>query len=184
MLINCVAYRDGSKVADISPEDISDWLVKPGCFVWVALRDATDAELAQMQEEFGLHELAVEDARHGHQRPKLEEYGQTLFVVLQLLEADKGELHIGELAIFVGLLGAALWGLRHLRTRRYRLGLLACAGALVAAPGILVAAGLDWPGIGQRAIVLVGVALGWLLVSELERFRATRARRTPARAPG
>ena len=103
MLINCVAYRDGSKVADISPEDISDWLVKPGCFVWVALRDATDAELAQMQEEFGLHELAVEDARHGHQRPKLEEYGQTLFVVLQLLEADKGELHIGELAIFVGL---------------------------------------------------------------------------------
>ena len=103
MLINCVAYRDGNKVADISPEDISDWLVKPGCFVWVALRDATDAELAQMQEEFGLHELAVEDARHGHQRPKLEEYGQTLFVVLQLLEADKGELHIGELAIFVGL---------------------------------------------------------------------------------
>ena len=103
MLINCVAYRDGNKVADISPEDISDWLVKPGCFVWVALRDATDAELAQMQEEFGLHELAVEDARHGHQRPKLEEYGQTLFVVLQLLEADKGELQIGELAIFVGL---------------------------------------------------------------------------------
>ena len=96
-----------------------------------------------------------------------------------------GRLHdLGTLAIFVGLLGAALWGLRHLRTRRYRLGLLACAGALVAAPGILVAAGLDWPGIGQRAIVLVGVALGWLLVSELERFRATRARRTPARATG
>ena len=103
MLINCVAYRDGLKEADISPDDISGWLVKPGCFVWVALRDATDTELAQMQQQFDLHELAVEDAHHGHQRPKLEEYGQTLFVVLQLLEAGKGEVHIGELAIFVGL---------------------------------------------------------------------------------
>jgi len=103
MLINCVAYRDGLKQADISPDDISDWLVKPGCFVWVALRDATDTELSQMQQEFELHELAVEDAHHGHQRPKLEEYGQTLFVVLQLLEVDKGQVNIGELAIFVGL---------------------------------------------------------------------------------
>ena len=102
MLINCVAYQDGHKLADIRPEAISDWLVKPGCFVWVALRDASHAELAQLQQEFGLHELAVEDAHHGHQRPKLEEYGQTLFVVLQLLEIDKGEVHIGELAIFVG----------------------------------------------------------------------------------
>lgn len=92
-----------------------------------------------------------------------------------------GRLHDqGTLAIFAGLLGAALWGLRSLRTRRYRLGLVSCAGALVAAPAILVAAGLDWPGIGQRAIVLVGVAFGWLLISEL----AIRARRTPAPAPG
>ena len=102
MLINCVAYQDGHKLADIAPDDISDWLVKPGCFVWVALRDGTDAELAQLQEEFGLHELAVEDARHGHQRPKLEEYGSTLFAVLQLLEMEHGEVNIGEVAIFVG----------------------------------------------------------------------------------
>ena len=102
MLINCVAYQDGHKLADIAPEDISDWLVKPGCFVWVALRDGTDAELAQLQQEFGLHELAVEDARHGHQRPKLEEYGNTLFVVLQLLEMERGEVNVGEVAIFVG----------------------------------------------------------------------------------
>ena len=102
MLINCVAYQDGHKLADIAPEDISDWLVKPGCFVWVALRDGTDAELAQLQQEFGLHELAVEDARHGHQRPKLEDYGSTLFVVLQLLEMERGEVNIGEVAVFVG----------------------------------------------------------------------------------
>lgn len=102
MLINCVAYEDGRKLADITVEDISDYLVRPGCFVWVALRDATDDELAQMQVEFGLHELAVEDARHGHQRPKLEEYGGTLFVVMHLLEPEHGELHIGEVDIFVG----------------------------------------------------------------------------------
>lgn len=102
MLINCVAYQDGRKLADVATEDISEWVKRPDCFVWVALRDATDLELRQMQEEFGLHELAVEDARNGHQRPKIEEYGDTLFVVMKLLEMQKGEVHLGEVAIFVG----------------------------------------------------------------------------------
>jgi magnesium transporter len=102
MLINCVAYEAGRKIADVPIESISDWLHRAGCFVWVALRDATDAELAQMQEEFDLHPLAVEDARHGHQRPKIEEYGDMLFVVLQLIEQLQGETQIGEVAIFVG----------------------------------------------------------------------------------
>ena len=102
MLINCVAYQDGRKLADIPVEDIDGWLLKPNCFVWVALRDATDEELRQMQEEFDLHELAVEDARHGHQRPKIEEYGDTLFVVMKLPEMRDGELDNGEVAIFVG----------------------------------------------------------------------------------
>ena len=74
MLINCVAYHDGNKLADIPVADISDYLAKPGCFVWVALRDASDDELAVMQDEFDLHDLAVEDALHGQQRPKIEEY--------------------------------------------------------------------------------------------------------------
>ncbi len=103
MLINCVAYQDGRKQADIQVEDIGDWVRRPDCFVWVALRDATSAELAQMQREFGLHELAVEDARNGHQRPKLEEYGDTLFMVMHLLEMDVDrQFRIGEVAIFVG----------------------------------------------------------------------------------
>ena len=72
MLINCVAYQEGRKLADIDKREISDYLARPGCFVWVALRDATDEELVEMQEEFDLHALAVEDARHGHQRPKIE----------------------------------------------------------------------------------------------------------------
>jgi magnesium transporter len=102
MLINCVAYQEGSKLTDISIEQISDYLARPGCFVWVALRDATEAELATMQEEFGLHDLAVEDARHGHQRPKIEEYGDTLFVAMHLLEIAADEINVGEVDVFVG----------------------------------------------------------------------------------
>jgi magnesium transporter len=103
MLINCVAYRAGTKVADITVDQISDHLAMPGTFVWVALRDADDAELALMQHEFDLHDLSVEDARHGHQRPKIEEYGRTLFTVLHLIEyTPTDELRQGEVSVFTG----------------------------------------------------------------------------------
>jgi magnesium transporter len=102
MLINCVAYQEGKKLSDIPVEDISEYLKLPNCFVWVALRDASPPELTQMQEEFGLHELAVEDAMRGHQRPKIEEYGESLFVVVHTIEMRDGELAVGELAVFVG----------------------------------------------------------------------------------
>ena len=103
MLINCVAYKDGAKLADCPIDDISDYLLQPGCFVWVALKDATPDELLKMQEEFGLHDLAIEDARHGHQRPKIEEYDDTLFAVLHTVEVGPtDELVTGEVDIFVG----------------------------------------------------------------------------------
>ena len=102
VLINCVAYGNGKRMSEIPVEDISDYIAKPDCFVWVALRDATPHELDQMQEEFGLHELAVEDARHGHQRPKIEGYDDSLFAVLHLLDYVAGELRKGEVSIFVG----------------------------------------------------------------------------------
>jgi magnesium transporter len=102
MLINCVAYQDGRKLADIAVEDISEYIDRPACFVWVALKDPSHEELAVMQGEFGLHELAVEDAQHGHQRPKIEEYGDSLFAVLHLIEIEGDELKIGEVDVFVG----------------------------------------------------------------------------------
>ncbi len=102
MLVNCAAYQEGRKLADIDKRQISEYLARPGCFVWVALKDPTDDELQEMQEEFELHPLAVEDARHGHQRPKLEEYGDSMFVVLKTVEMAGGELVIGEMAVFVG----------------------------------------------------------------------------------
>jgi len=103
MLLNCTAYRNGQKIADLEIDQISGYLARKDCLVWVALADASEAELATMQSEFGLHELAIEDASHGHQRPKVEEYGDTLFVVLHTVQLNAvDELTIGELDIFVG----------------------------------------------------------------------------------
>lgn len=102
MLIDCVAYRDGIKLADLPIEDISEYLKQPDCFIWVALRDADDAELDKMQEEFGLHDLVVEDARHGYQRPKIEEYDASLFVAMHILDDTGANLEIGEIHVVVG----------------------------------------------------------------------------------
>jgi magnesium transporter len=102
VLINCVVYQEGKKLCDIPVEQISDYLTRPDCFVWVALRDAEPAELALMQKEFGMHELAIEDARSVRQRPKIEEYGDSLFAVAHVMEWDDGALTIGELDVFAG----------------------------------------------------------------------------------
>jgi len=106
MLVNCVAYQDGKKLGDITAEAISDYVQRPDCFVWVALFQPNPEELDQMAEEFGLHPLAVEDARKGHQRPKIEEYEDSLFVVVHSVEdapADSPEhFLVGEIDLFVG----------------------------------------------------------------------------------
>jgi len=103
MLINCSAYQDGKKLADIAKPEISDYLERQGCFVWVALRDPEPSELEEMRHEFCLHELALEDVQKGHQLPKIEEYGHTLFAVIHLLEMDAdGRITIGEVGVFVG----------------------------------------------------------------------------------
>jgi magnesium transporter len=102
MLVNCVAYQDGKKLGDIAKEQISDYVKRPECFVWVALKDPTTEEMHEMQDEFGLHELTVEDALTGHQRPKIEEYGNALFAVVQIPELRGEEIVLGEVDIFVG----------------------------------------------------------------------------------
>ena len=103
MLVNCVAYQQGNKLADIAVPEIHGYLQRPDCFVWVALKDASEEELLEMQREFNLHDLAVEDARHGHQRPKVEEYGDTVFTVMQTIEyTPTDELQVGEVCVFVG----------------------------------------------------------------------------------
>ena len=102
MIVNCVAYERGQKLSDIPLKEVRKHLEQREHFVWVALKDPEPAELATLQEEFSLHELAIEDAQKGHQRPKIEEYGSSLFVVLHLFEPAGNELQTGEIAIFVG----------------------------------------------------------------------------------
>jgi magnesium transporter len=102
MLVSCVVYQDGRKIAEIETREIHEYVSRPNCFVWVALRDPQAPELDEMQQEFDLHPLAVEDARAGHQRPKIEEYGDCLFAVLHIVEPVDGEFRVGEVAIFTG----------------------------------------------------------------------------------
>ena len=78
VLISCVAYEQGRRIGDIPISEIRSFR-RPGCFVWVAIRDPDPSEVEALQAEFDLHDLAVEDAQRGHQRPKLDEYGSTLF---------------------------------------------------------------------------------------------------------
>jgi magnesium transporter len=103
MLINCAAYVNGVNQGDLDIEAISDFLEasRPaGSFVWVALLEPDALMLAKMQEEFGLHELAIEDTNRGSQRPKLEEYGNTLFLIVHTIERKGDEFIDGELHIY------------------------------------------------------------------------------------
>ena len=102
MLINSAAYEDGKRIAEPSLDEIEAFAERPGCFVWVALRDASADELDRVRRVFDLHELAIEDVGHGSQRPKLDEYGEALFVVMQLIERNGDELSVGQLSVFVG----------------------------------------------------------------------------------
>ncbi|HSN22383.1 MAG TPA: magnesium/cobalt transporter CorA [Usitatibacter sp.] len=102
MIVNCVAYQDGRRLADIRVEEISEYLKRPGCFVWVALKDPSNEELDVMRAEFDLHPLAVEDASHGHQRPKIDEYGDSLFAVLHIVELREDDVDVAELSVFAG----------------------------------------------------------------------------------
>ena len=102
MLINCVAYEKGHRLRDIAIEEIGDTLGQPDRFVWVALHDPDAAEMARFQAIFGLHELAVEDALNGGQRPKLEEYGEALFVTMHMVTLRDEQLETGQVAVFAG----------------------------------------------------------------------------------
>ena len=102
MLVNCAAYQDGRKLADITFDQIPGYLAQEGCFVWVALSDATADDIDAVGAIFKLNDLALEDAMASHPRPKIEEYGDSLFVVMQLVEPGEDELNIGEVDVFVG----------------------------------------------------------------------------------
>lgn len=102
MLVNCIAYKNGHRLAEIKKNQISDYLKDSDILIWVALQDPTLDELLNIKKQFILPELAVEDATHGHQRPKIEEYSDCVFAVLRLPTIVDDEIMVGELSIFVG----------------------------------------------------------------------------------
>lgn len=100
-VVNCVVYEDGRRLGQVAVDSLSEHLAHRNRFVWLALAEPSDGELALVQQAFDLHELAIEDVRRGHQRPKVEEYDGFVFVVMHTIAVTDG-LEIGELDVFVG----------------------------------------------------------------------------------
>jgi len=105
VIVDCAIYREGHRSE--GPEDLSDALDEArsaGGFVWIGLHEPTEKEFDLVTREFGLHPLAVEDALKAHQRPKLEVYDDSLFVVLKpvLYEPESDTVSTGEVMLFLG----------------------------------------------------------------------------------
>ena len=104
MIVDCAVYEHGKrKTGEISLTEASRACGQDGTFVWLGLYEPSPEEFDSVKREFGLHPLAVEDAVHAHQRPKLEVYDETLLVVLKPVRyIDHDEVvEIGEIALFV-----------------------------------------------------------------------------------
>jgi magnesium transporter len=104
MIVDCAVYEGGRRrEGELSLEGASQACRQDGAFVWLGLFEPTPDELDAVRREFDLHELAVEDALHAHQRPKLEVYDDTLFVVLKPARYVDSEevVETGEIHLFV-----------------------------------------------------------------------------------
>jgi magnesium transporter len=103
-VIDCAAYCGGARVADLGIDQIRPALSHDDQFVWLGLYEPEQDVLRQVQQQFGLHDLAIEDAYNAHQRPKLELYEDSLFVVLRTAHMSTSSRHLefGETHIFLG----------------------------------------------------------------------------------
>lgn len=99
---NCLLYRPGQKPAEIPLEEVSEHIRDKSNFIWIDIADAQHPLLARLGEELGLHELAIEDALTTHQRPKLEEYGEHLFISAKTAQLLEGRIYFSEVHFFAG----------------------------------------------------------------------------------
>ncbi len=105
MIVDCAVYREGQRLpGEFTPESAFKASRCEDAFVWIGLHEPTEAEFEVVRMEFGLHELAVEDAVKAHQRPKLERYGDSLLLVLKTARyvAKEEVVQTGEILIFLG----------------------------------------------------------------------------------
>jgi magnesium transporter len=103
-IVNCAAYLQGRRIANVELNDITNVLENTEQFLWVGLHEPSEETLGKIQQQFHLHELAVEDAHNAHQRPKIEKYGDTVFIVLRTaqMNSTKTKIDFGETHFFVG----------------------------------------------------------------------------------
>lgn len=102
IVVASTAYRAGCRVADVPVTEAGAWAAREGHFVWIGLLEPDEPLLHEVKRQFALHELAVEDALHAHQRPKVELYGDSLFMVLRTARMENGRLVLGETHVFAG----------------------------------------------------------------------------------
>lgn len=95
-------YSGGRRVAETRIEDAGEWSRRPGHVVWIGLLEPDKDLLDRVQAQFGLHELAIQDAEAAHQRPKIEQYGDALFIVARTAQMVDGRIAFGETHLFVG----------------------------------------------------------------------------------
>lgn len=103
-VVNCIAYADGHRDQNLKIENISEALRQPDRFIWIGLHEPSEEMLQHVQKEFGLHDLAIEDAHRAHQRPKIEMYGDSLFIVLRTAQLNNQQrrTEFGETHFFIG----------------------------------------------------------------------------------
>jgi magnesium transporter len=101
-IIASSVYAGGKRIADIPIEEAGAWAKKEGHVVWIGLLEPDRNLLLRVQAQFNLHDLAIEDAENPHQRPKLEQYGDALFIVARTAQLIEGRVTFGETHLFVG----------------------------------------------------------------------------------
>jgi magnesium transporter len=101
-VVAAAVYYGGQRIADITIEDASAWAKRPGHIVWIGLFEPSEALLKRVQDQFGLHPLAVEDASQAHQNPKIEQYEDSLFIVARTAQMEDGRILFGETHLFIG----------------------------------------------------------------------------------
>ncbi|MEZ5436207.1 MAG: magnesium/cobalt transporter CorA [Pseudomonadales bacterium] len=135
MIVDCAGYENGKRVSTLGIQEVQAWMTHPNRFVWVGLYEPDSALLTEVQQQFGLHDLVVEDAVNARQRTKLEFYGDSVFLVLHTAQRTNGVIEFGETHIFAGrgyvvaVRRGASHSYKELRTRCERIPAMLAKGA-------------------------------------------------------